>query len=243
MPWRCEISSNGFLCLEGGDMRYREIVESIEHDLAAHDLPDKVKAAVLRLYHKVAHNTRLCGDSIAVDGFWIETHTLGCRNAADDPEDQWQARHAAIHAAYADDGTSVVLGDPDGVFVTVTPQRQLTERTETVEITSRGGNNLTVRLHWNPTAQELLNLVKRSEDAEQRGLLIDAKTAVFWDSWYAEHDRIVRWLNQQGYEVPMDGENNIVINGRSEIPVLYASDEVAATPVIKRLMSTFKHGD
>jgi hypothetical protein len=71
------------------------------------DLSDSVTAAALDLYRKVAHNTLLCGDSEAVDGFWIETHTLGCRNAADDPEDQWQVRHEAIYHEYANDGRSI----------------------------------------------------------------------------------------------------------------------------------------
>jgi hypothetical protein len=56
--------------------------------------------------------------------YWIETHTIGCRNAADDPEDEWWKRHYAIYDEYASDGISVILGDPsDGVFVTITPQK------------------------------------------------------------------------------------------------------------------------
>ena len=100
----------------------------------------------------------------------------------------------------------------------------LLERTETIDILSRGGNHLTVRLHWNPSPQALLNLVKRSEDHEQRGLLVDANTAVFWDSWYAEHDRIAQWLNQQGYDVSMDGSSNMVVDARTSPPSIYADD-------------------
>lgn len=74
------------------------------------------------LWDAVVGQPLLCGDSDRVAGCWIETHTLGCRNAADDPEDAWWDRHWAIHDEYAADGMSLVWGDAaDGVFLTVTP--------------------------------------------------------------------------------------------------------------------------
>jgi hypothetical protein len=51
-------------------------------------LPSEVLQAAEPLYQKVAHNPMLCGDSQVAAGYWIETHTLGCRNAADEPENQ-----------------------------------------------------------------------------------------------------------------------------------------------------------
>ena len=64
------------------------------------------------------------GDSKVVAGFFVETHTLGCRNHADDPEDEWEERHWAIYDEYAADGMSTILGDPaDGIFATLTPVR------------------------------------------------------------------------------------------------------------------------
>jgi len=64
------------------------------------------------------------GTSRAVAGWWVETHTIGCRNHADDPEAEWWERHWAIYDEYAQDGQSTILGDPaDGRFATLTPLR------------------------------------------------------------------------------------------------------------------------
>ena len=64
------------------------------------------------------------GGSRLVDGFIVETHTIGCRNHADDPESEWWERHWAIYDEYTADGISVIIGDPaDGRFATITPQR------------------------------------------------------------------------------------------------------------------------
>jgi 8-oxo-dGTP pyrophosphatase MutT (NUDIX family) len=55
-------------------------------------------------------------------GWWVETHTIGCRNAADEPEEEWWNSHFSIYEEYSNDGRSTVLGDPDeGRFVTITP--------------------------------------------------------------------------------------------------------------------------
>ena len=63
------------------------------------------------------------GDSQVVDGFWIETHTLGCRDAADEPQDQWADSHESIYQEYDQDGMSVIIGYAPDPFVTLTPQR------------------------------------------------------------------------------------------------------------------------
>jgi hypothetical protein len=65
----------------------------------------------------------LPGGSTVVAGYWIETHTLGCRNAADEEESTWWHGLWEFYDRYDTDGVSVVLGDPtDGKFVTITPQ-------------------------------------------------------------------------------------------------------------------------
>ena len=59
------------------------------------------------------------GDTDVVDGWYIETHTIGCRNHADEAEENWWDNHWTIYDEYAADGRVVVEGDPaDGVFIT-----------------------------------------------------------------------------------------------------------------------------
>lgn len=64
------------------------------------------------------------GMSMLIDEFIVETNTIGCRNHADDPEEEWWERHWQIFDDSSSDGISVVLGDPaDGKFATITPIR------------------------------------------------------------------------------------------------------------------------
>jgi len=85
-------------------------------------LPAAVVAAVQALYDRVEGHPHRIGDTANVEDYVIETHTLGCRNAADDPEDTWYERHWEIYDEYSADGESILLGDPgDGIFVTITP--------------------------------------------------------------------------------------------------------------------------
>jgi hypothetical protein len=64
------------------------------------------------------------GDTDLVDGWHIETHTIGCRNHADSPEANWWDEHHQIHDEYTQDGISTILGDPaSGIFATLTPIR------------------------------------------------------------------------------------------------------------------------
>jgi len=70
-------------------------------------------------------NPERVGDSDVVADWWIETHTLGCRNAADESGDAVWDTHFDIYDEYIADGTSCVFGDPsDGYFLTITPQRK-----------------------------------------------------------------------------------------------------------------------
>jgi hypothetical protein len=63
----------------------------------------------------------IAGDVERLDGYTIETHTLGCRNQANEAEDTWWAGLWEFFDRYDTDGISTVLGDPtDGKFVTFT---------------------------------------------------------------------------------------------------------------------------
>lgn len=65
----------------------------------------------------------VCGDTGLIMGYWVESHTIGCRNEAGD-EDIWAA-HYAIWDEYSKDGKSILIGDPaDGVFVSITPRKE-----------------------------------------------------------------------------------------------------------------------
>jgi len=70
---------------------------------------------------------QVCGISTVLQGWWIEIHTLGCRNAADEPEENWMASHWAIYDEYSNDSISTVIGTPDDGdnFVSITPQLSL----------------------------------------------------------------------------------------------------------------------
>lgn len=86
-------------------------------------LPAEALAAAEEMLAEIGDPMTL-GTSKVVADHWIETHTLGCRNHADEPEAEWWESHWAIHYDYSTDGISHVLGDPaDGKFVTITPQR------------------------------------------------------------------------------------------------------------------------
>ena len=74
---------------------------------------------------RLGANANRLGESDLVQGWWIESHTLGCRNHADEPRESWWGTHHDIHDEYVSDRISSVFGDPtDGYFVTLTPQRR-----------------------------------------------------------------------------------------------------------------------
>lgn len=93
-------------------------------DLPQH-IPSAVRVRAEEMYDRVKGQPDRVGDSASIEGWSLETHTLGCRRAADDPEDSIWDRHWNIHDEYANDGISIVAGDPsDGTFITLTPQRR-----------------------------------------------------------------------------------------------------------------------
>jgi hypothetical protein len=86
--------------------------------------PAQVLARAQALLDALEGDSERLGASETVDGFWVETHTLGCRNHADtDPERRWE-EHFEIYDEYDTDGVSLILGDPaEGIFATITPLR------------------------------------------------------------------------------------------------------------------------
>lgn len=91
--------------------------------------PTRPPQAALRradeLLANLSANPELVGDTDVVAGWWIETHTLGCRDAADQTGDEAWETHYAIYEEHMADGCSAVFGHPDdGRFVTLTPTRR-----------------------------------------------------------------------------------------------------------------------
>ena len=85
----------------------------------------QVEEIALKMLDPLKSHPEKVGDSRAVDGYWIETHTLGCRREGGDKEDSFWEELWKYYDHYKNDGVSKVLGDPsDGAFVTITPQRQ-----------------------------------------------------------------------------------------------------------------------
>jgi hypothetical protein len=88
-------------------------------------VPPAVLARALELFDRVKGQPKKLGESDLVAGVWIETHTLGCRNAAGEPEENWWASHWQIFDDYQNDGVSIIGGDPaDGAFVSLTPSHK-----------------------------------------------------------------------------------------------------------------------
>ena len=106
-------------------MRYHDLLnESVLSGLVG-KLPQQVISKAEQLYMKAIEQPLLPGDTAVIDGYWIETHTIGCRNQGDDLEDEWWNCHYEFYDKYSNDGLSIVAGDPsDGVFVTITSQNQ-----------------------------------------------------------------------------------------------------------------------
>jgi hypothetical protein len=88
-------------------------------------LPRPTAAAVAAAEQMIADlngNMMLVGDTKIVDGWSVKTHTLGRRNAAGAPEDDWWDEHYRTLDQLRADGKSTIVGDPaDGIFASLTP--------------------------------------------------------------------------------------------------------------------------
>jgi len=143
MTWQQSLREIGSICVQG-DLRklksqFKKIPVEIANDgmawnpesgryvpkVASAPPPQSIIAVAQQMLDAV--KPEQAGDSKVVDGYWIETHTLGCRNAADEAEETWWDGLFEFYDEYSKDGISTVLGDPgDGKFATVTPQRKKT---------------------------------------------------------------------------------------------------------------------
>jgi hypothetical protein len=89
------------------------------------DVPPEARVRGAEMLAAVEGRPMLLGDTDSAGSWYIETHTLGCRNAADEPEGEWLDSHWRIFDEYSADPDSVVVGDPeDGAsFLTFTRTR------------------------------------------------------------------------------------------------------------------------
>lgn len=96
---------------------------SFKEEVTGSSLPKNVINKILSMASAL-NDEHSIGDTSLLDGYHIETHTLGCRIAADTSEDDMWDEHYTIYDEYVNDGISSVFGDPsDGIFVTVTPTK------------------------------------------------------------------------------------------------------------------------
>lgn len=110
------------------DINERLVLESssgvINWEELRETIPNSVYLKAKKMYTDVEGNPNLVGDSDVVQGWWIETHTLGCRNAANEPEENWIDSHFEIFDEYSKDNISYVVPAEDFIFVTLTPQKE-----------------------------------------------------------------------------------------------------------------------
>ena len=100
-------------------------MSSIIEEISALNLSESIIERAIEIYSEVEGRPLKCGNSDVVDDYWIESHTLGCREAADRPEEDWMDEHLDIFEEYMNDGKSEVVGCPEyGIFITITPQRK-----------------------------------------------------------------------------------------------------------------------
>ena len=88
------------------------------------DVPPDTVTRGRQLLQDASRNMMLCGESGIVMGWWVESHTLGCRNAADEDRESWWTSHWKIFDEYENDGISKIMADEaTGAFVTMTPTK------------------------------------------------------------------------------------------------------------------------
>lgn len=84
--------------------------------------PEEALQRANELLLRLKGNRDVIGDSDIVAGWWVETHALGCRDAADQSGDEAWETHYELFEHYLNDGRSAVFGHADdGYFVTRTP--------------------------------------------------------------------------------------------------------------------------
>lgn len=88
---------------------------------SSQDLPLEIRQRAEELLDV---NPEAIGATEQLGPYFLESHTIGCRNAADTHPDDWWDEHFQIHDEYAADPNTQIVGDPsDGKFVTVTKAR------------------------------------------------------------------------------------------------------------------------
>ena len=114
--------------IEINDLSELSLTESVvSWEELRETVPNSVYLKAKKMYANVEGKPNIVGDSEVVEGWWIETHTLGCRNAADESEENWVDSHWKIFDEYTKDGMSYVVPAEDFIFVTLTPQKNLIE--------------------------------------------------------------------------------------------------------------------
>ena len=71
----------------------------------------------------------------------------------------------------------------------------LNEKTETYPFTTYTGIEIDLKLIWNPSPNEAMGAVRRSEDQILRVLLVDQDIAC-WDAYYVEHRDVAKLLDR-----------------------------------------------
>jgi hypothetical protein len=102
-------------------MQSQELIEMMRKD----GYSDEVIEAAAALFEKVEGHPNRIGDVVVAGEYWMETHTLGCRRAANEPDDTVHNAHWAIGDEFKgkEKEGDRVYGDPeDGIFLTVSPQ-------------------------------------------------------------------------------------------------------------------------
>lgn len=86
------------------------------------DLPIVTQAEAWRVLRVAEREPMRCGESSVAGGYWVESHSLGCREEAGD-RDLWGALWQSWYK-HSKDGVSVLIGDPmSGVFVSISPEK------------------------------------------------------------------------------------------------------------------------
>jgi hypothetical protein len=87
------------------------------YDLSS--VPHQTVTRARHLLQDASRDMLRCGESGIVMGWWVESYTLGCRDAANEP------KHLEILKEHERDGFSRIMFDEgSGAFVTMHPQRR-----------------------------------------------------------------------------------------------------------------------